>query len=65
MATTTNTKIKDIWKCDSCEISSNTKGRMIPCPRGGCDALIVGKTTIVTVKVTEMFNEEQIEKANK
>lgn len=33
---------KEFWECKSCNINSKTKDRMIPCPRGGCDAEIIG-----------------------
>lgn len=46
----TNVKTKDFWACERCKITSNTKGRMIPCPRGGCDAEVVGTTEIITCK---------------
>lgn len=29
---------KTILFCPRCEISSSTEGRMIPCPRGSCEA---------------------------
>jgi hypothetical protein len=41
---------EDYWVCGRCNITSDTEQRMCPCPRGGCDAELVGeketKTTI-------------------
>ena len=37
---------RDYWTCDRCKIDSETKGRMVPCPRGSCDAEITGEVTI-------------------
>jgi len=50
MKSGTKTKVKkeDIWSCDSCKIHSDTKNRMCPCPRGGCDAIVIGKKVITT-----------------
>lgn len=48
ISTKTSTRIKDYWYCDRCKISSNTGNRMIPCPRGGCEAEIRGEYTITT-----------------
>ncbi len=39
-------KKKDYWVCNRCEINSNTKSRTIPCPRGGCEAVVRGEITI-------------------
>lgn len=36
------------WVCDRCKINSETEGRMIPCPRGSCEASVAG--TIITTK---------------
>ena len=41
-------KKKDYWSCSRCEINSETNGRMCPCPRGSCEAEIIG--AIVTTK---------------
>ena len=38
----TKIKEKDYYKCVSCNINSLTKDRMCPCPRGNCDAEIIG-----------------------
>ena len=42
--------VNDIYFCERCEISSLTERCMCPCPRGGCEAEIIGeiRTTIVT-----------------
>lgn len=50
-------KKKDFWSCESCKITSKTKGRMIPCPRGGCEAEITGEITVTTEIV--MFPKEK------
>jgi hypothetical protein len=39
---------EDYFECKLCNISSETKGRMCPCPRGGCEAEIVGKKLTIT-----------------
>ena len=41
-------KKEDIYGCESCEITSETKGRMCPCPRGGCEAEIIGEKIVTT-----------------
>jgi hypothetical protein len=41
-------KETDIYGCSSCKITSETKGRMCPCPRGSCDAEIIGQKIIIT-----------------
>lgn len=41
---TTNSKI---FYCNRCEIDS-LGSRMCPCPRGGCDAKVVGLKTVKT-----------------
>lgn len=58
-------KKRNYWHCPRCNISSNTKGRMIPCPRGGCEAILVGQTTIseittmyITRKTLDQINDE-------
>lgn len=54
-------KIKqtDYYECKSCKINSTTKGRMCPCPRGGCDARITG-TLIITKELDTNLSQEQI-----
>lgn len=52
---------KEYWSCDSCKINSNTRNRMIPCPRGSCEAEIVGE--IITTKELKLFNKK--DKKNK
>ncbi len=39
---------EDIYGCEICEITSQIKGRMCPCPRGGCEAEIIGKKIVTT-----------------
>lgn len=34
------------YECGSCRISSETKNRMCPCPRGGCEANLKGEVII-------------------
>ena len=53
---------KHYLKCVRCKIDSNTEDRMIPCPRGGCDAEIYGETTIKTE--VRLFDKEEFDKAN-
>lgn len=43
----------DYWVCARCNINSNTKNRMIPCPRGGCEAYIKGE--IIKTKELVLF----------
>lgn len=43
------------FSCKSCKISSSTKGRLIPCPRGGCEAEITH--TVVTITRTAKFKK--------
>ena len=52
----TTTKKKDYWVCERCKINSNTKNRMIPCPRGGCEAAIKGEI-IITEELNLFANE--------
>lgn len=44
-------KNKDYFECERCEINSLTKGRMCPCPRGGCEAELKGKIVITTTLI--------------
>lgn len=41
-------KKENIYACKSCRITSETNGRMCPCPRGGCEATQIGKKIITT-----------------
>jgi len=54
----TETVVEEHYVCERCEISSNTEGRMIPCPRGSCDAQHVANKTITTI-ITYDYNVEQ------
>lgn len=47
---TTKNKEEEYWKCNRCRITSETKDRMCPCPRGGCEARLVGKIVTTTTK---------------
>jgi hypothetical protein len=54
----TKSKTIDVYECKSCEIDSLTGNRMCPCPRGSCDAVIVGKLqTIRTYERTAHYGE--------
>ena len=52
---------QDYYTCARCEINTlESKGRMIPCPRGGCEAKLSGTiTTVVTVDMN--LTPEQIQ----
>lgn len=57
----TKKEVEDYYKCNRCDINSLTKGSMCPCPRGGCEAKIVG--TIVTTinrEISNKLTKEQI-----
>lgn len=56
---------KDYWKCDRCgNTTRNSKGTMIPCPRGGCDAKIIGEIITKTETEIRLFTEEEIKILN-
>lgn len=44
-----------VYGCERCKISSLTEGRWCPCPRGGCDAEVIG-TKYVTVSLDKEFD---------
>ena len=46
----TKTKTEDLYYCDRCNIDSTGK-QMCPCPRGSCDAEVIGeiKTTVEVI----------------
>jgi hypothetical protein len=50
-------KKEDFWSCERCGIDTNSKGRMIPCPRGFCEAEVTG--VINTITETIMFPKEK------
>ena len=53
----TATEINDYYECYRCEITSETTGRMCPCPRNlNCDAVLKGRVTIT--KTITIFGEE-------
>jgi len=52
-------KEKDFYSCIRCDITSETKGRKCPCPRGGCEAKITG-TLLTTKKLVTELSDEQI-----
>lgn len=42
---------ENYFECERCNINSLTKDRICPCPRGSCEAEIVGEiTTIIEIK---------------
>jgi hypothetical protein len=41
---------EDFYYCKRCDISSEHGKRMCPCPRGGCEAEVVGKK-ITTIEI--------------
>lgn len=45
----TKTKVSDFYSCERCKINTDTSGRMCPCPRGSCEAEIIGKLKITTI----------------
>ena len=48
------------WYCSRCKID-NTGERMCPCPRGSCDAEVVGRITTTTVINVEDETLEEYE----
>ena len=52
----TLTNLKDLYYCPSCKISTLTKSRMCPCPRGGCEAYLAGEITTVTTRSVNIFD---------
>lgn len=56
----TKGKTKDLYECPRCQINCMTKGDMCPCPRGRCEAAIVGTVTITkTYEVDRTLTPEQ------
>ncbi len=60
----TKTKKEDYYICNECKITSLTKGRMCPCPRGGCEAEICGIVKITTEVILKVPKEKQKKKLN-
>lgn len=58
------TKTIDIYGCSRCKINEvSDPGRMCPCPRGGCEAIIVAeKTTSTQVKLKKIEPPKEIDK---
>lgn len=51
----------DFYYCRRCEIySKNSENSMIPCPRGSCEARIIG-TAITTTLINQSLTKEQEE----
>ena len=61
------TKIKttDFYTCARCEITSDTKRSMCPCPRGSCEAKISGTKTKTTITVIDKKLTEEQKQWNK
>lgn len=58
MSKKTIKKVKDYLVCVRCGINSwDDKNRMMPCPRGGCEAEEAGKIT-TTTKLTLFKNKK-------
>ena len=51
----TKVKSKDYYICERCELTSETKRSMCPCPRGSCEAKIAG--TINKITTTSIYNK--------
>ena len=48
--TCTNTVTEEYFECKRCNISSETQGRLCPCPRGSCEAMLTGEVVTTIVK---------------
>ncbi len=55
------TKVKktDVYGCERCKITSETKDRMCPCPRGSCEANIIGKKIATTEVLLKPIPEKK------
>lgn len=55
-------KIIDFYTCERCKNNTlNSKGTMIPCPRGSCEARISGTITkTITTEINRELTDEQI-----
>jgi hypothetical protein len=51
-------KKEDFYSCRRCNITSETKGRICPCPRGGCEAKITGTLLTTKTLITELSDEQ-------
>lgn len=49
---------KDVWECLRCGKIKE------PCPRGGCEAIIVGQKTITTITEYKKYSPKELEEAN-
>lgn len=61
------TKIKkaDMYYCPRCNMDTLNKGtRWLPCPRGGCEAIILGQIKTTSIIEVELFNEDKINRIN-
>lgn len=56
---------RDYWKCYRCgNDTRNSKGTIIPCSRGGCEAIIIGEIITKTETEVRLFTEEEIKILN-
>jgi hypothetical protein len=55
----TTTKQTDFWECSQCGITSSTSGRMIPCPRGSCEAKVTGQMITVVTKTLIRYEKKE------
>lgn len=50
---TTKVTKEDFYACPRCDINSGTKGRLCPCPRGGCEAIVVAEKIVTKTTMYE------------
>jgi hypothetical protein len=63
--TKSKSKSKDYYTCERCELTSETKGSMCPCPRGSCEAKIAGTITKITITSIDTKLRDEQKKWNK
>ena len=54
---------EEFYSCPRCEIDSNTKDRMCPCPRASCEAIIIGQlitTKTLIIDVDSPFSKDDL-----
>lgn len=49
---------EDYYSCSRCNITSKTKDRVCPCPRGSCEAKIIGTLLTTRNLITELSDEQ-------
>ena len=54
----TKEKTQTYFECERCAINTNTKNKMIPCPRGSCEAKAKGIITTTTTITLKLFNHD-------